>query len=60
MVQALVFRDGSVAETRVVRSIPMLDDAAVDCVRQWRFTPGMTNGEPVAVWVTIPIKFSLR
>lgn len=56
-VQALVLRDGSVGETRVVKSIPMLDQAAIDCVRQWRFKPALSKGEPVAVWVGIPIRF---
>ena len=60
MVQALVLRDGTVGETRIVKSIPPLDAAASAAVRQWRFKPARTKGEPVAVWVGIPIKFSLR
>ena len=60
LVQALVLRDGAVAETRVMKSIPALDAAAVDCVRQWRFKPALKDGRPVAVWLAVPIRFSLH
>ncbi len=60
MVQALVLADGSVAETRIVRSIPELDTAAAEAVRKWRFKPAMNGQVPVAVWVATPIKFSLH
>lgn len=57
VVQALVGTDGRVRETRIVRSIPMLNGAAQDAVRQWRFKPAATGGGPVATWVSIPITF---
>jgi periplasmic protein TonB len=60
LVQALVIEDGGVAECRAVPSIPALEDAAVDCVRQWRFKPAMKDGKPVAVWVTVPVRFMLH
>jgi protein TonB len=60
VVQALVCAPGQLNGTRVVRSIPMLDAAAEDAVRQWVFAPALANGEPVAVWVGIPVKFSLH
>ena len=60
MVQALVLEDGSVGDVRVVHSVPMLDGAAIASVRQWRFKPAMSKGIPVAVWVAIPVKFSVR
>lgn len=58
LVQALVLEDGSVGDVRVVNSIPMLDEAAVACVRQWRFKPARSAGKPVAVWVAVPVRFS--
>lgn len=58
-VQALVDTLGRVADARVVRSIPMLDRAALEAVRQWRFRPGRSNDRPAAVWVAIPIRFDL-
>ena len=60
MVQALVGKDGRVKDTMVVKSIPMLDDYAIAAVKQWRFKPARTKGEPVAVWVGVPVKFSLH
>ncbi len=58
-VKALVGRDGSVVDVRVVKSIPMLDAAAIRCARQWRFKPAIVDGKPVAVWVAIPLRFVL-
>ncbi len=60
MVQALVGRDGRVKDTRVVKSIPMLDAAAIAAVKQWVFKPALSNNKPVAVWVAVPLKFTLR
>ena len=60
MVQALVGKDGKVKDVRVVKSIPMLDDAAKSAVRQWVFKPALSNNKPVAVWVGVPVKFSLH
>ena len=60
MVQCLVLEDGSVGDTRVVKSVPELDEAAVACVRQWRFQPARSKGRPVAVWVAVPVRFSLH
>ena len=60
MLQALVGTGGDVEDVRVQKSVPMLDAAAIAAVRQWHFKPGRTKTEPVAVWVAIPIKFSLH
>ena len=59
-VQALVGKDGKVRDVRVVKSIPMLDEAARAAVRQWVFKPALSNNKPVAVWVAVPVKFSLH
>jgi TonB family protein len=60
VVQALIGRDGLVKDTKVVNSIPGLDDAAVKAVAQWTFKPAKAKGQPVAVWVAVPVKFSLN
>ena len=60
MVQALVGKDGTVKDTRIVKSIPMLDAAATAAVRLWLFKPAQVHGEPVAVWVAVPVKFTLH
>lgn len=60
LVQALIGKDGHVKDTRITNSIPMLDDAAVRAVRQWTFVPAKSKDKPVAVWVAVPVKFSLK
>lgn len=60
MIQALVGKDGRVKDTKVVKSVAMLDAAAVAAVKQWVFKPALSNNKPVAVWVAVPVKFSLH
>jgi TonB family protein len=60
VVQALVGRDGIVKDTRIVTSIPELDDAAEGAVRRWTFKPATAHEKPVAVWVAVPVKFTLH
>ncbi|TMQ62783.1 MAG: energy transducer TonB [Candidatus Eisenbacteria bacterium] len=60
VVQALVGKDGKVKDTKVVKSVAMLDAAAVTAVRQWVFKPALSNNKPVAVWVAVPVKFTLH
>ena len=57
VVQALVGPDGRVRDTRVLHSIPLLNGAAQDAVRQWRFKPAAAGGTPVATWVSVPMAF---
>ena len=44
---------------RVLRSIPLLDQAALDAVRQWKFTPTLLNGVAVPVVMTVTVNFEL-
>jgi protein TonB len=60
IVQALVGKDGRVEDTKIVNSIPELDDAAQTAVRQWTFKPARVKDDPVAVWVAVPVKFTLN
>ena len=48
-VRTLVGKDGSVRKVRIARSIPMLNEAALDAVRHWQFEPARWKGEPVSV-----------
>jgi protein TonB len=59
VVQVFIDEEGKVIDTKVVRSIPGLDTAAVASVRQWRFKPARTGGKPVRVWTAIPVRFSI-
>jgi protein TonB len=60
ILDAVIGEDGSVANVRVLRSIPLLDRAAADAVRQWRFTPTLLNGKPVSVIMTVTVSFTLH
>jgi len=44
----------------VLRSVPLLDAAAIEAVRQWRYTPTLLNGVPVPVVMTVTVRFSLQ
>ena len=59
-VWALVGEDGRIEEVRVHQSVPMLDEAAVEAVRQWRFTPARSGDHPVRTWVSVPVRFRLH
>lgn len=39
---------------------PLLDKAAVDAVKRWRFVPARRGGGTVAAWVQVPVNFKLR
>ena len=60
ILEALIGVDGSVEQARVLRSIPLLDQAALDAVRQWQFTPTLLNGAPVPVIMTVTVNFTLQ
>jgi protein TonB len=60
ILEAVIAEDGSVRDVRVLRSIPLLDAAAMEAVRQWRFSPTLLNGEPVPIVMTVTVAFRLR
>jgi TonB family protein len=59
--EATIGRDGSVSTVRVLSAQihPDFAIAAVDAVRQWRFTPTLLNGQPIEVVMTVAVRFSL-
>ena len=59
IIEARIEADGRVGDARVLKSIPLLDEAALDAVRQWEFTPTLLNGEPVPVMMTMTVNFTL-
>jgi protein TonB len=60
VIEAHVGVDGAVKDVRVLRSIPLLDDAALAAVRQWRYQPLLLNGERMEFLLTVTVKFNLR
>jgi periplasmic protein TonB len=59
VLDAVIDSAGRVTDVRVTHSIRLLDEAAVDAVRQWRFTPTLLNGEPVSILLTVSVRFTL-
>jgi protein TonB len=59
ILEAIVDREGRVDAVRVLRSIPMLERAAIDAVRQWRFSPLLLNGKPERFVLTVTVSFRL-
>jgi protein TonB len=60
VIEAVIGTDGKVRDAKVLRSIPLLDQAAVEAVRQWEYTPSRLNGVPVPVIMTVTVNFTLR
>ena len=59
ILEAVIDARGRVESVRVLRSLPLLDQAAVDAVKQWIFTPALVNGTPVPVVMTVTVNFEL-
>ncbi len=60
--EVLVCRNGLIYNIVVApgKSIPMLDAAAGDAVKKWRFKPARSGGQPVAAWTRVPVRFVLH
>ena len=60
IVEILVGTDGEVVDARPLRSVPILDEAALDSVRQWRFAPTIVDGTPRSALLTVTVSFRLQ
>jgi TonB family protein len=59
IIEAQIDQDGRVSSARVIRPVALLDDAALDAVLQWEFTPTVLDGKPVPVIMTVTVNFTL-
>lgn len=59
VLECLLSPEGRVAEVKVLQGIPLLDEAAVQAVRQWVFTPTLFNGVPVPAIMTVNVRFAM-
>jgi TonB family protein len=59
IIEATIGTNGAVEDAHVLRSIPQLDQAALDAVRQWEFSPTLINGEPAAIIMSVTVNFQL-
>jgi periplasmic protein TonB len=58
--EALIAKDGTVQDLKVLSGSPMLVQSAMQAVRQWRYEPTMLNGIPVEVVTEIDVDFTLE
>jgi protein TonB len=56
---AVIATDGSVQALRAVSGHPLLINAALEAVRQWRYQPTLLNGKPVEVAISVDVNFNL-
>jgi len=58
--EAQTDKDGRVVNVKVLRSIPLLDQAAIDSVRQWVYEPAIIEGKPRGILFTVTVRFTLK
>jgi len=59
ILECTISPQGKVSDVKVLRGIPLLDQAAIDAVKQWVYTPTLLNGVPVPVIMTVTVNFKL-
>jgi protein TonB len=59
ILECTISPQGKVTDVKVLRGIPLLDQAAMEAVRQWVYTPTLLNGVPVPVIMTVTVNFKL-
>jgi TonB family protein len=59
ILEAKVDEQGNVVDTRVLRSIKDLDQAAIDALKQWKYEPMVIDGKPRKVLFTVTVRFVL-
>jgi protein TonB len=60
ILEAVINERGAIERMKVLKSIPLLDGAAIAAVKDWRYTPTLLNGVPVSVLMTITVNFTLQ
>jgi protein TonB len=60
IIEATISAEGAIMDARILRSAHLLDQAALDAVRQWRYEPSRLNGVAVPVIMTVTVAFTLK
>ena len=60
IVEATIDTDGRVSNAKVLKGKPLLNQAALEAVGTWRYTPTLLNGVPVSVIMTVVVQFKLN
>jgi protein TonB len=59
VLHAIISKEGRVEQLNVISGHPLLIQAALDAIRQWRYSPTLLNGDPVEVDTTITVTFTM-
>jgi protein TonB len=60
ILEAIIDPRGNVTNLRVLKSVPLLDKAAIESVKQWKYEPTLLNGIPVPIVMTVTVAFRLQ
>jgi protein TonB len=61
LLEAVIDVDGSVVNVRVLKGLPQgLTESAAETAKIWKFEPATRNGQPVAVYLNLTVRFSLQ
>jgi protein TonB len=60
IIEAVIDATGRISEARILRGVPVLDEAALEAVRQWEYTPTLLDGVPTPVRMTITVTFRFK
>jgi protein TonB len=60
VLECIVDVRGRVQDLKILRGLPLLDEAAIEAVRRWAYTPTLIDGVPVPVIMTVTVNFRLR
>ena len=60
ILDVIIDEQGNVASTRVLKSVALLDQAAIDAVQRWKFKPARLNDEAIPIVMTVTISFRLQ
>ena len=59
ILEVVIGSNGKVTSTKVLKSLPFLDAAAIDAVKQWEYKPPLVDDKPTPVIMTVPVNFKL-
>jgi protein TonB len=60
IVEAIIGANGLVRDAKVLRGLPMLDEAALEAVKQWVYTPTLLSGVPVQIALVVTVNFQVK
>lgn len=60
ILEAIIGKNGKIKNIKITKSIPLLDQAALEAIKKWEYTPTIVNGEAREVLLTITVNFKIK